>query len=118
MTKIAIIVLSDTNTIEGMGKVSNAFMLANEIIENGDELRIIFEGAGAKWIGELEKEDYKLHEMYKGIKSHITGVCMFCAQVFGVKNEINKAGLTLLDEYNSHPSLRKLFVEGFQVITF
>ena len=42
MTKIAIVVLSDTNTIEGLGKVSNAFMLASEAIENGDQLRIIF----------------------------------------------------------------------------
>lgn len=34
MKKIAIIILSDTNTMEGMGKLSNAFMLANEAIEN------------------------------------------------------------------------------------
>jgi len=117
MPKIAIVVFADTNTMEAMGKVSNAFVLANEAIEAGDELKIIFEGAGTKWIGELEKEDHKLHEMYKGIKSKITGVCKFCSQAFGVKNEIEKAGLPLLDEYKNHPSLRNLFVEGFHVIT-
>lgn len=33
MTKIAIVVLSDTDTIKPLGKVSNAFVLALEAIE-------------------------------------------------------------------------------------
>ncbi len=118
MTKIAIVVFSDTNTVEALGKVSNAFMLASEAIENGDQLKFIFEGAGAKWIGELEKEDHKLHGLYKEMKQHITGVCSFCAQAFGVKNEVEKAGVTLLSEYKNHPSLRNLIIEGFEVVTF
>ena len=118
MTKIAIIILSDTDSMEALGKVSNAFILANEAIENSDELRIIFEGTGSKWIGELEKEDHKLHGLYKGVKNHITGVCLHCSKVFGVKNEVLKAGLPLLDEYDNHPSLRNLVVEGFQILTF
>jgi hypothetical protein len=117
MTKIAIVVFADTNTMEALGKVSNAFVLANEALEAGDELKIIFEGAGTRWIGELEKEDHKLHGMYLSIKNNITGVCHFCAKAFGVKHEIEKSGVALLDEYKSHPSLRNLFVEGFHVIT-
>lgn len=56
MTKIAIVVFSDTDTVEALGKVSNAFMLANEAVDHGDDLKFIFEGAGTKWIGELEKK--------------------------------------------------------------
>lgn len=44
-------------------------------IENGDDLRFIFEGAGTKWIGELEDENHKLHGLYKGLKEHVTGAC-------------------------------------------
>ena len=117
MTKIAIVIFSDIDSAESLGKVSNGFMLANEALENGDELKIIFEGAATKWIGELEKEDNKLHGLYKNLKSHITGVCKFCAQAFGVKSQIEKSGLTLLDDYKDHPSLRNLFADGFQVIT-
>ena len=116
MTKIAIVVFADTNTMEAMGKVSNALVLASEAIEAGDELKIIFEGAGTKWIGEMEKTDHTLHQKYLGMKQHITGACAYCAKAFGVKNEIEKAGLPLLDEYKNHPSLRNLFVEGFHVI--
>lgn len=116
-TKIAIVILADTISIEAMGKVSNAFVLANESIDNGDELKIIFEGAGTKWIGELEKEDNMLHKAYLEIKKHITGVCAHCSNAFGVKNEVEKAGIPFIDEYKNHPSLRNLFVEGFHVIT-
>ena len=118
MSKIAIIILSDTNTMEAMGKVSNAFMMASEAVEMGDELKIIFEGTGSKWIAELEKEDHKLHPLYKGIKEHITGVCFYCAQVFGAKSQVEKAGLSLISEYKQHPSLRKLVHDGFEIITF
>lgn len=117
MLKIAIIVFSDTNTMEAMGKISNSLILASEAIENGDDLKIIFEGAGTKWIGELEKEDHMLHEMYLGIKPHITGACAYCAKAFKTDGQIEKAGLALIGEYRDHPSLRKLFIENYNVIT-
>lgn len=117
MTKIAIVVFSDTNTIEAMGKVSNGLMLALESIEHGDDLKIVFEGAGTKWIGEMEKEDHKLHDLYKSIKEHITGACSFCASAFGVKNQVVQAGIPLLSEFKDHPSLRNLIVEGYQIIS-
>ncbi len=117
MAKIAIVIFADTTTIEALGKVSNAFMIASEAIENKDDLKIIFEGAGTKWIGELEKEDHKLHQLYLKIKPHITGVCSFCAQAFGVKDFVESSGLTLLSEYKSHPSLRNLVINNFQILT-
>lgn len=118
MTKIAIVVFSDTETAEALGKVSNAFMLALEAIENGDDLKIIFEGAGTKWIGQMEKEDHKLNKLYLSIKNHITGACSFCAKAFGVKNEVEKAGITMLSDFKDHPSIRSLVVEGYQIISF
>jgi hypothetical protein len=118
MTKIAIVILSDTETMESLGKVSNAFMLAQEAIESGDDLKIIFEGAGARWIGALEDKNHKLHDLYLSVKNNITGVCLFCANVFGVKSKVLAANIPLISEYKEHPSLRQLFVEGYQVITF
>lgn len=118
MTKIAIVIQSDTETMEAMGKVSNAFMLAQEAIENGDDLKIIFEGAGVRWIGALEDKNHKLHELYLSVKDNITGVYFFCASVFSVKSKVLAANIPLISEYKEHPSLRQLFVDGYQVITF
>ena len=118
MKKIAVIILADTDTMEGTGRVSNAFMLIKEAAENKDDFKLIFEGAGAKWINELEKENHKLHNLYKEVKPHITGVCSYCAQAFGAKSSIEKAGIKLISEYNQHPSMRQLVVDGFEIITF
>jgi hypothetical protein len=54
-----------------MGKVSKVFVLANETLENESQLKFIFEGAGTKWIGELEKEDHMLHKAYAGLKKKL-----------------------------------------------
>ncbi len=118
MAKIAIMIFSDTDSAEAMGKLSGAFVLAEEAIESGDELRIIFQGAGARWIGELEIPDHKLHIAYQQLKPHISGVCAFCAEAFGVSSQVEKAGVGLLSEYKNHPSLRKLIADGFQIIIF
>lgn len=117
-SKIAIVVFSDTNTAEALGKVSNAFVLAQEAIDSGDDLRFIFEGAATKWIGEMENDSHKLHELYKKLKGAITGACAFCAKAYGVKNQIEKAGVPLLSEYKDHPSIRRLVVEGYTIISF
>ncbi|MDP2237916.1 MAG: hypothetical protein Q8J88_15910 [Bacteroidales bacterium] len=118
MTKIAIVIFSDTETMEALGKVSNAFMLALESIENKDDLKIIFEGAGTKWIGVLEDEKHKMHPLYKMVKPYISGVCAFCANSFGVKSQVEKAGIELLSEFKQHPSLRNLVIEGYEIISF
>lgn len=118
MAKIAVIILADSDSVESMGRVSNAFMLAGEAAENGDDLKIIFEGTGTRWIGELENTDHKLHKLYSDLKDKITGVCSFCSQAFGVKDLVEKAGVPLLSEYKDHPSIRSLFIDGYDVITF
>jgi hypothetical protein len=41
-----------------------------------------------------------------------------CAAAFGVKEEIQKSGIALLGEYEGHPSVRNLVLQGYQIITF
>lgn len=118
MAKIAVVVFSDTDTFEALGRVSGAFTLASEAVENGDELKFIFQGAGTKWIGELERDDHRLHGAYMALKQHITGVCLHCASSYGVKAHVEKAGLPFAKEYRNHPSVRTIIEAGFQVVTF
>lgn len=59
MSKIALIIYADTETAQAMGRVSNAFIAALEAIEDKDDLKIIFEGAGTKWIPTLENEKHE-----------------------------------------------------------
>jgi hypothetical protein len=118
MAKIAVVVLADSETHEALGRVVNALETAKEASEHNDELRIIFDGAGTRWIPELAKESHKAHPLYLAVKDKITGACDFCSAAFGVKQKVIETGVTLLNEYDRHPSLRKLVAEDFQVITF
>jgi hypothetical protein len=52
------------------------------------------------------------------VKDKVAGACKACAVSFGVNEEVQDSGVTLLAEYRGHQSLRKLVGEGFQVITF
>jgi hypothetical protein len=65
MAKVAVLVLSDTNTREGLGRTVNAMIATKEFQDAGDQARLIFDGAGTKWVGELAKPDHRYHELFE-----------------------------------------------------
>ena len=44
MAKVAVLVLSDTSTREGLGRAVNAMIATKEFQDAGDEARLIFDG--------------------------------------------------------------------------
>jgi hypothetical protein len=48
MTKAAIVLLADTETKEGLGRMSNALTSVREFKEENQEVTLIFDGAGTK----------------------------------------------------------------------
>lgn len=118
MNKIAIVVLADTSEADGLGRIVNALMAAKEFIEGKDDVQIIFSGAGTKWLGEIANPKHKLYEVYISVKEHIVGACGFCAGAFGVEDAVKNCGVSILEEYGTNMSFRKLLQNGYQVITF
>lgn len=118
MSKVAIIVQADTETHEGLGRVVNALEAVKEFKDGHDDVQLIFDGAGAKWIPELGKPDHKLHGLYAAVKDRIGGVCEFCAGAFGVKDAVVACGVKLAGEFEGHRASKKLLSQGYQVITF
>ncbi len=116
--KAAVVVLADTETHEGMGRVANALEAVKEFKQHGDEIKLIFDGAGVKWAATLSSHDHKLHHLYQQVSDKVSGVCRYCAGAFGVKEVAVSCNIPLLDEYDGHPSFRELLAEGYQVITF
>ena len=117
-TSVAIVVLADTESHADMGRVANAMETAKEFHEAGDTVVLIFDGAGTKWIGELAQPDHRLHRSFEAVRGTISGACRFCAAAFGATEGVRAAGIPLLSEYEGHPSLRNLIIQGYQVITF
>jgi hypothetical protein len=118
MAKAATIVFADTGTPEGLGRVVNALTTAKEFKEAGDEALVVFDGAATKWIDELSRSDHKYHRLFEDMRDQVAGACAYCAAAYGVKERVAEVGVPLLDEYEGHPSVRKLVSDGYHVVTF
>ncbi len=118
MAKVAIVVLSDTETHADSARVANALTTAYEFKEAEEEVTLIFTGAGTKWVSALSDPDHRLNRAFSLVKDNVAGACKACATSFGVREEVQASGVPLLTEYKGHQSLRKVIKEGYQVVTF
>lgn len=118
MPKAAAIVFADTGSPEGLGRVMNALTTAQEFKEAGDDVLVVFDGAGTKWIAELSRETHKYHQLFEDVRDVVAGACSYCAKAFGVNEAVEGAGVELLEDYKGHPSLRTLVSDGYAVVTF
>jgi hypothetical protein len=116
--KAAIVVLADTETHGELGRLVNALSTADEFKEHGDEVTIIFDGAGVRWAAELSKPEHRLHEKFEGLRDKVAGACHYCAGAFEVRDELEQIGFPLLRDHKGHPSLRSLVHDGYEIITF
>lgn len=116
--KTAVIILADTETHGDMGRLVNALEFAKELKEANDEVEVIFDGAGSKWVAELSTEGHRLAPLFAAVKDRVGGVCDYCARAFGVHEAVKKSGVPLLSEFDQHPSLRRRAAEGYQLVTF
>ena len=118
MSKIAIVILTDVEGNESLGRIVNALTAAKEFKEEGSDVKLVFTGTGTKWIAELNKSDHKLHALYNELRNETEGACGFCADAFGVADSVKTAGVKLLEDYGPNMSYRELVNSGYQVLTF
>ena len=118
MVKAAVVILAGTESHTDTGRLVNGLETAKEFAEaDGDELELIFDGAGTQWIEELEDEDHDYHELYRAVKDD-AAACDYCAGAFGVDEAIDDAGVVTLDDHEGHPSMRSLVDDGYEIITY
>ncbi len=118
MAKLGVVVLADTENPGDLGRVVNALITAREAKEAGDDVTVIFDGAGTKWVGELSNPEHKYSELLDQVGDVVAGACSYCAKAFGVRDAVEAANVPLLSDYEDHPSLRRLVAEGYEVVTF
>ncbi|MBW3662745.1 MAG: DsrE family protein [Actinobacteria bacterium] len=116
--KVATVVLADTETHENLARVVNAMTAVKEFHDAGDDVKLIFDGAGTRWPGELSDTDHQAHRLYESVEDVIAGACSYCAEAFDATEDVENAGIRLLDEYKRHPSFRTLLQDGYEVLTF
>jgi hypothetical protein len=123
--KTAILVLSDpaSESEEAFGRVFNALAAALDLKSRGDEVRLVFQGAGTRWPEKLVREDHPAHALYRSVSDVIAGASAGCADAFGAREGIEACDIPVLAD-NRIPgtsgitSVAKLAAEGFNILTF
>ena len=122
--KTAVVILSDPRGgDEALGRLFNGLAVAHECKSLGDDVTILFQGAGTRWAGELGKPAHPAHGLYAQVKDKVAGVSCGCAAVFGALEEAEACGLPLRKDYAlpgtaGIASVRALARDGYSVLTF
>jgi hypothetical protein len=118
MNKAAIVLLAGTDGLESMGRMANALTAVKEFKDAGDDVKLIFDGAGVLWVQELAKPEHRYHGLYEELRGQIAGICEYCAKAFRVTDAVDSQGLPYADEHHGHPSFRNLLHDGYHVLNF
>ncbi len=123
--KLAIAILSDpkSGSEESLGRLFNGLALAHDARTKGDDVAVLFAGAGTRWPGELTKLSHPARGLYDGVRDLVRGASCGCAEVFGATKGVEACGVPMLRD-NPLPStpglasLRDLVVQGYTVQVF
>ena len=122
--KAAIIVLSDPqNGEDALGRLFNALAVAFDYKQHGNDVTVLFQGAGTRWIAELSKADHPAHGLFNAVKDLVAGVSCGCADVFGATEDVEKSAFDFVKDNAipgtaGLPSLRSLSAKGYSILTF
>lgn len=122
--KTAIVILSDPKAGEdALGRAFNGLAAAYDYKQNGDDVTVLFQGAGTRWIAELGNADHPAHGLFEAVKDTVAGVSCGCADVFGATDDIEKSAFDFVRDNDipgtkGLPSLRKLASDGYTVLSF
>jgi hypothetical protein len=117
VTNAAILVLAGTETHADLGRITNALQAAKEFDDAGDDVEILFDGAGTQWVAELTDDDHDLNPLYESLEDHVS-VCEYCSGAFGVEGSVEASDATSVGEFEGHPSVRDLVTDGYEVVTY
>lgn len=117
MNRVAVVIYSK---LEGAGKsaVYRAMMFVDELRRAGDDVALVFDGAGTTALAEVMVPGSDLHHTWRKAAPALRGACHYCAKSYGVLAELQAREVPLLGDDRGHASLRQLLLEGRQIITF
>jgi hypothetical protein len=123
--KTAVVIMSDpkSGSEEALGRVFNGLAVASECKEKGDEVAVVFNGAGTRWPEELMKLSHPAHKLYEDVRDVISGASCACAEVFGATEGVQSCGVPIVKDnplVNTPGllSLRRYVSEGWRVLIF
>ncbi|MBI2303313.1 MAG: DsrE family protein [Chloroflexi bacterium] len=117
MAKVAIALLTGTDEREH-ARVFHALLYTKGLVESGQEVKLIFDGAGTGWVQALADPKERLNSLFTELKGSgvVAGACEFCSAHFASHESIRQAGVSLLAECGGHPDIASLIGDGYQLV--
>lgn len=122
--KLAIFVLSNpADGDEALGRLFNALGAAAEGLRAGDDVQVVFAGAGTRWPAELVKLGHPAADLFDAVRSAVQGASCGCAAVFGAAAGVEACGLAQLKD-NRLPgtpglaSFRRYLADDWKTLLF
>ncbi len=117
MNRIAVVIQSK---LEGAGRsaVYRAMMFVDELLRAGDDVALVFDGAGTTALAGMLPPSSDLHRVWTKAAPALRGACRHCAKSYEVQDALEAAQVPMLGDDRGHASLRNLLLEGRQIITF
>jgi hypothetical protein len=122
--KLAVIITSDPKAgDDGLGRAFQGLALAAEAKHAGDEVDLVFAGAGTRWPNELARLDHPLNGLYSAVRDQVKGASCGCADVFGAGDTLEACGVPKLRDHalagtSGVASLRRYLADGWQTQVF
>ena len=125
MQKTLIIILSDPKSggEEALGRVFNALTTAYDLKERKQEVKVLFQGTGTRWVEVLSNPEHILYKLNDAVSDKIEGACGGCADVFGATEKVEHVGLPLIRNLkipgtNGVTSLGQYLQDGYTIVSF
>lgn len=125
MKKLTVVILSDPKQgeDEALGRLFNGLVVAYDAKMRGDDVEVIFQGAGTRWPEWITQKSHPANSLYEAVKDRIAGISCACADVFGARESAKSSGFDLISECkvpgtSGLPSIANRLGEGNHVVTF
>lgn len=94
-----LVVLADPNAgDEALGRVFNALAAAHDFKAQQQPVRIVFQGAGTRWLAALNEPAHPAHALFRAVEDTVLGASAACATVFGAAEDVSRVGAPLLSD--------------------
>lgn len=122
--KTVVVVFSDphSGTDEALGRLFNALFLTYELKEKRQDVTLVFQGAGTRWLATASAAEHPAHALFEAVADRVL-VCGGCADVFGATSAAESAGAKLVRDQSIPGTtgvldLSRYLDEGARLVTF
>lgn len=122
--KIAIAITSDPQAgDDALGRAFQGLALAAESRQHGDQVEVVFLGAGTRWPAAASKLGHPLHGLFDSVRPNVKGASCGCADVFGAASGVEACGVPKLKDFalagtSGLASMRTYLAEGWHTLVF